>query len=130
MLEAPARLPGQCDGVQSVVIQPKAKVSADKERGGIAVAVAALLLLAQLIATAHVHPGFLIQGVSDGAHGIASEVTCPICVLHAHSPSSAAAVFLLVIPFLSEAFVATARRSRLLCAPKPQLFGRAPPAVA
>lgn len=105
-------------------------MSADKERGGVAVAIAALLLLAQLIATAHVHPGFLIQGVSDGAHSVASEVTCPICVLHAHSPSSAAAVFLLAIPFLSEAFVATARRSRLLCTPKPQLFGRAPPAAA
>jgi len=105
-------------------------MSADKERGGVAAAVAALLLLAQLIATAHVHPGFLIKGVSDGAHGAVSEVTCPLCVFHAHSPSSAAAVFLLVVPFLSEAFVATARRSRLLCAPKPQLFGRAPPAAA
>ncbi len=105
-------------------------MSADKARAGVAAAVAVLLLLAQLIAAAHVHPGFLIQGVSDGAHGAASEVICPICVFHAHAPSSAAAVFLLVIPFLSEAFVATARRSRLLCAPKPQLFGRAPPAAA
>jgi hypothetical protein len=113
-----------------VVIQPKARASADRRGRRVAVAIAALLLVAQLIATAHVHPGFLIKGLSDGAHGVASEVTCPICVFHAHSPSSAAAVFLLVVPFLSEAFVATARRSRLLCAPKPQLFGRAPPAAA
>jgi hypothetical protein len=103
---------------------------APKAWRGATVAIAVSLLLAQLIATAHVHPGFLIKGVSDGAHGVASEVTCPICVFHAHAPSSAAAAFLLVVPFLSEGFVATARRSRLLCAPKPQLFGRAPPAAA
>jgi hypothetical protein len=94
------------------------------------VAIAASLLLAQLAATAHVHPGFLIKGVSDAAHGVASEVACPICVFHAHAPSSTIRAFLLVVPFLSEAFVATARRSRLLSAPKPQLFGRAPPAAA
>jgi hypothetical protein len=85
--------------------------------------------MAQLAATAHVHPGFLLKGVSN-AHGVASEVTCPICVFHAHAPSSTFGAFLLVVPFLSEAFVATARRSRLLSAPKPQLFGRAPPAAA
>jgi len=112
-----------------MVIQPKVRVSADRRWRRVAVAIAALLLLAQLIATAHVHPGFLIKGVSDGAHGVVSEVSCPICVLHAHAPSSAGAAFLLAVPFLSETFVATARRSRLLCAPKPQLFGRAPPAL-
>jgi len=88
--------------------------------------IAILMLAAQLIAAGHVHPGFLVKGVSDGAH-LMSEVTCPICVFHAHAPSSAAAAFLLAVPFLSEAFVATARRSRLLYASKPQLFGRAPP---
>lgn len=113
-----------------MVIQPNARVSANKRGRRVAVAIAALLLVTQLIATAHVHPGFLIKGVSDGAHGVVGEVTCPICVFHAHAPSSAAAAFMLVVPFLSEVFVATARRSRLLCAPKPQLFGRAPPAAA
>ena len=111
-----------------MVTQLKAIASAQKVRRSVASAAAALLLLAQLIVAGHVHPGFLVRSVSDGAHGVVSEVACPVCVFHAHTPSSATAAFELVIPFLSEAFVATATRSRLLYAPKPQLFGRAPPA--
>ena len=113
-----------------MVTQPKAGGFAANAWRGAAIAIAVALLLAQLIATSHVHPGFLIKGVSDRAHGAASEITCPTCVFHAHTPTSATAAFLLVVPFLSEAFVATARRSRLLSAPKPQLFGRAPPSAA
>jgi hypothetical protein len=111
-----------------VAIQPKAIPAAPKARRAVASAVAALLLVTQLIAAGHVHPGFLVRSVSDSAHAVVSEAACPVCLFHVHTPSSAAAVFLLAIPFLSEAFIATARRSRLLQAPKPQLFGRAPPA--
>ncbi len=87
-----------------------------------------LVVLVQLIAAAHVHRDLLVKGVSAGMHAIPGEVTCPVCVFHAHTSSNAAKAFLLVIPFLSEVFVATATRSRLLRTPKPQLFGRAPPA--
>ena len=103
--------------------------SSDTSRRAVATVVAIVLLAAQLIAIAHVHPWLLINGVSDGAHFV-SEATCTICVFHAHAASSTAAAFLLAVPFLAEAFVATARRSRLLSTPKPQLFGRAPPAAA
>lgn len=95
----------------------------------IAAIVAALVLLAQLIAAAHVHPDLLLKGISDRGQAAPSEVACPICAFHVHTPTSTAAAFLLVALFLTERFVATARRSRLLCASKPQLFGRAPPAA-
>ncbi|MGO9056110.1 MAG: hypothetical protein ACLQU2_01785 [Candidatus Binataceae bacterium] len=83
--------------------------------------------MAQLIVAAHVHPEMFIRGMFDGRHATSSEV-CPVCALHVHNPGSTTSAFLLIMPFLSEAFVATARRSRLLCLSKPQLFGRAPPA--
>ena len=95
-----------------------------------AMVVAPLLLAVQLIAAAHVHPGMLVQSVSDGARAGAAEIACPVCVFHAHTATNAAGAFMLVVPFLAEAFVATATRSRLLCTPKPQLFGRAPPVSA
>jgi hypothetical protein len=104
--------------------------SPHKSRRAIATVVATLLLAAQLIATAHVHPGMFIKSVSDGARVGAAEIACPVCIFHAHTATAAADAFMLVVPFLAEAFVATATRSRLLCAPKPQLFGRAPPASA
>jgi hypothetical protein len=90
--------------------------------------VATLLLTAQLIAAAHVHPGMLVKSVSDAAHLGTTEIACPVCIFHAHTATNATSALMLVAPFLAEAFVATATRSRLLCAPKPQLFGRAPPA--
>ena len=101
-----------------------------KSRRAIATIVATLLLAAQLIAAAHVHPGMLIKSVSDGARVGGAEIACPVCIFHAHTATNAAGAFMLIVPFLAEVFVATATRSRLLCAPKPQLFGRAPPASA
>ena len=101
-----------------------------KSRRAIATIVATLLLAAQLIAAAHVHPGMLVKSVSDGTRMGAAEIVCPVCVFHAHTASAAAGPFMLIVPFLAEAFVATATRSRILCAPKPQIFGRAPPASA
>ena len=99
-------------------------------RSRIAAVVAILLLTSQLIAAAHVHPGMLIKSVSDSAHEGLAEIACPICILHAHTAANATSAFVLVVPYLTEAFVATANRSRLLCTPKAQLFGRAPPASA
>jgi hypothetical protein len=72
----------------------------------------------------------LIKSVSDGAHPGAAELACPVCIFHAFTATNAPEAFMLVVPFLAEAFVATAARSWLLSTPKPQLFGRAPPASA
>jgi hypothetical protein len=94
-----------------------------------ALAVAGVVFVAQLIAIAHVHPGMLVRAICDGRRVASSEI-CPLCSLHVHTPSSTTATFQVIVPFLSEAFVATALRSRLLCSGKPQLFGRAPPASA
>lgn len=104
--------------------------SSHKSRRVVATVAATLLLAAQLIAAAHVHPGMLIKSVSDGARIGAAEIACPVCIFHAYSATNAAGTFMLVVPFLGEAFVATATQSRLLSTPKPQLFGRAPPASA
>ena len=104
--------------------------SSHKSRRVVATVVATLLLAAQLIAAAHVHPGMLVKSVSDGARVGAAEIACPVCIFHAHTATNATGAFMLVAPFLAEAFVATATRSRLLSTPKPQLFGRAPPASA
>ncbi len=111
-----------------MLAQRKNLIAPRANQRGLAAAVAALLLVAQLLAAAHVHPGMLVRSVSDSAHIGPAEIACPVCIFHAHSATSATALFLLVIPFFSEAFVATATRARLLCTPKPQLFGRAPPA--
>ena len=97
-------------------------------RRSIAATVAVLLLATQLLAAAHVHPGMFIKSVSDSAHEGVAEIGCPVCIFHAHTATNAAVTFVLILPFLAEAFVATAIRSRLLCTPKAQLFGRAPPA--
>jgi hypothetical protein len=113
-----------------VIIKLKAIGHGGKAGRSVAAGIAMLILLAQLISAAHVHPWLLVRGISNSAHFDISEASCPVCALHAHTPSSTAAMFLLIIPFLSEAFVATARRSRLLCLAKPQIFGRAPPASA
>lgn len=93
----------------------------------LATAVAMLVMVAQLMAAAHVHPGMLIKSVSDSAKAGVAEVVCPVCVFHAHGAANTAALFMLIVPCLAEASVATATRSRLLSTPKPQLFGRAPP---
>lgn len=106
----------------------KGVASSHRSRRAVATVVATLVLAAQLIAAAHVHPGMLIKSVSDGAHPGAAEIACPLCIFHAFTATAAIGAFMLVVPFLAEAFVATATRSRLLCTPKPQLFGRAPPA--
>jgi hypothetical protein len=113
-----------------VLVELKAISHAGKGGRSVASVIAALILLAQLISAAHVHPWFLVKGISSSAHVDINEAFCPVCALHAHTPSSTTATFLLIIPFLSEAFVATARRSRLLYSAKPQRFGRAPPASA
>ena len=124
------RLPFEDFCIRTMLIDSKAIAHAGKSRRGVAAAIAAMILMAQLIAAAHVHPWLLVKGITDSAHVAISEAACPVCALHAHAPASANSIFLLMIPFLSEAFVATARRSRLLCLAKPQLFGRAPPASA
>jgi hypothetical protein len=114
-----------------VFVEPKAIAYAGNSRRTVATIVATLLLAAQLIIAGHVHPDLLIKSISDRAHAAAvGEAACPVCALHAHTPTGTATAFLLIIPFLNEAFVATAKRSRLLCSAKSQLFGRAPPASA
>jgi len=116
--------------VQIVLVELKAIAHAGHGRRTVAAVAAGLLLMAQLLIAAHVHPGLLIKSISDRTHIAAvSEAVCPVCALQVHAPGSATAVFLLIVPLLSEGFVATARRSRLLCLAKPQLFGRAPPAA-
>ncbi|HEV3109505.1 MAG TPA: hypothetical protein VGY99_03345 [Candidatus Binataceae bacterium] len=113
-----------------VVGRLKGIESSHPSRRAVATIVATLLLTAQLIATAHVHPGMFVKSLSDGARVGAAEIACPVCIFHAHTATNATGTFMLVVPFLAEAFVATATRSRLLSAPKPQLFGRAPPVSA
>jgi hypothetical protein len=110
-----------------VLAQGKPIASSPGYRRSIAASVAALLLLAQLIASAHVHPGFLLKGLGDGAHFL-SDAACPICVFHAHAPISGTTAPVLERPLAGEGFVALAFSSRLFVIPKPQLFGRAPPA--
>jgi hypothetical protein len=117
--------------VKIVFVEPKAIAHAAKSRRTVASIVATILLAAQLIIAGHVHPDLLIKTISDRAHAaVVGEAACPVCALHAHTSTGTAAAFLLIIPFLNEAFVATARRSRLLYSAKSQLFGRAPPASA
>ena len=57
--------------------QRKATASSLGYRRSIAASVAALVLLAQLIASAHVHPGLLLKGFCDGAHFL-SDAVCPV----------------------------------------------------
>lgn len=87
------------------------------------------VLAAQLVAAVHYHP--LVNGevFSKAAHSVASETGCPVCVLHAHAPVCAAAMPELVQPLLTERFFKHPAIFRKLCAAKPQLFGRAPPAT-
>jgi hypothetical protein len=94
----------------------------------IAALTAALLLLAQLIAAGHVHPWALRNAISNGTELAAGDALCPICVFHAHVPFSAASAPLLAQPLAGHSVVAVASISRPVAVPKPQLFGRAPPA--
>jgi hypothetical protein len=120
--------PGIGQETSIVLRQLKGNSSFHEGRRVIATVVATLLLAAQLIAAAHVHPGMLIKSVSDRARVGAAEIACPVCIFHAYTATTATGTMMLVVPFLAEASVATATRSRLLYAPKSQLFGRAPPA--
>jgi len=97
-------------------------------RRAIAATAAALLLAAQLVAAAHVHPWAYAKAFSSGAQAGANDAACPLCILHAHAPLNTTSTPVLVKPLASEHFVAVTMRSRLPSASKPQLFGRAPPA--
>jgi hypothetical protein len=104
--------------------------STPASRGRVSALLAACLLAAQLIAAAHVHPWAYLNAFSKGVHANASEAACPVCVLHAHAPVCAAGLPALAQPILAERFLAHAALLSPICVPKPQLFGRAPPALA
>ena len=93
-----------------------------------AASAAALLFAVQLIAAAHVHPWAWTDSLSRAAQLSPSDTACPVCLVHAHAPISTTNAPVLVRPLLVQRLFAAVMISRLLCAPKPQLFGRAPPA--
>jgi len=110
-----------------MLAEARAPVYANGYRRQVAAISAVLVLLVQFVAVAHVHPDLLVKSVSSSTHAVLSDLSCPVCMFQAHTSANAAKIFLLVLPFLGEAFVATARRSRLLIARKSRFFGRAPP---
>lgn len=93
-----------------------------------AAAFAVLVLLVQLIVAAHVHPDLLVKSISDSRHAAVGEAACPVCLFQAHTKAGTANAPILVRPLPPHRFFAVAMFSRLLVIPKPQLFGRAPPA--
>jgi hypothetical protein len=111
-----------------MLAEARATLCANGYRRQVAAISAVLVLLAQLVAVGHVHPDLLVKSVSTSTHAMVGDLSCPVCMFQAHTSANAAKIFLLVLPFLSEAFVATARRSRLLVARKSPFLGRAPPA--
>jgi hypothetical protein len=97
-------------------------------RGGLATLAAACILAAQLIAAAHVHPWAYVDAFSSAAHGSINEAACPVCVLHAHAPVCATGLPILARPLTIERFFTQSPELQPVAGPKPQLFGRAPPA--
>jgi hypothetical protein len=111
-----------------VQVQLTAISSSGRNRRDVAAIAAVLLLVAQLVGALHVHPWAFSKGVSEGAQLALSESACPVCALHFHSPTNTNPIPSLAQPVSSDTFIAFAMPSRLPCSPKPQLFGRAPPA--
>jgi hypothetical protein len=97
-------------------------------RNIVAAGAALLFLAAQLIAAAHVHPWAYAKAFSNGAQVAGGEASCPVCALHAQTSVSTTNAPVLAHPLTVQWFYAAAMIARLLCAPKSQLFGRAPPA--
>jgi hypothetical protein len=115
-------------GLHKKSVQSGATRNSGARRNIVAAGAALLFLAAQLIATAHVHPWAYARAFSNGAQVAASEASCPVCALHAQTPVSTTNAPVLAHPLIVQRFDAAAMLSRLLCVPKSQLFGRAPPA--
>jgi hypothetical protein len=99
-------------------------------RGKAASVLAAGVLLAQVLAAAHVHPWSYSGITSRATHPVVTDAACAVCILHAHAPVCAAAVPTLPQPTICAGRVACPALPGAFCAPKSQRFGRAPPVFA
>ena len=91
-------------------------------------AIAALLLTAQLLAVSHVHQLPSGRSIHTNAQTVADDGLCALCLFHFNCPVDASAPLILAQPAPIEVSMAPTASSRLLLSVKTCLFGRAPPA--
>ncbi len=104
-------------------------IGANPLRRAIAAPAAVLMLAAQLIAAAHIHPWADASAFSRSGALVSGEIACPVCALHAHAPANTSIAPQFIRPLPEYEFVAASIDPRLLSTRRPQLLGRAPPAA-
>lgn len=93
-----------------------------------AIAIAALLLIAQALAAAHVHPLAPARSFETQSHAVAVEDgLCALCLFHFNCPVSAGPPAFTARPALVEASLSSPVAGRRLSSVKSCRFGRAPP---
>jgi len=96
-------------------------------RRGIAGFVAVILLLAQSVGAAHLHPFPSPQKYVTGA-AVSVDGLCALCLVRFHSPAAFIAAPHPMAPALSELTALCTARSEPRSSYRSHLFGRAPPA--
>ncbi|HUY18436.1 MAG TPA: hypothetical protein VMV15_04340 [Candidatus Binataceae bacterium] len=110
-------------------MQQRAESRFRYQAGRRALAIAALLLSAQFLALAHVHPFAFDKGFHANAQVVANDGLCALCLLHFNCPASASPPIVVARPPLVEALPIATASSPLRSSVKTCLFGRAPPAA-
>jgi hypothetical protein len=95
-----------------------------------ALAIAALLLTAQVLAAAHVHQLACDKSLHARVQVVLDDGLCALCLFHFNCPVSASPPMVLARPVLVEASIAATASSPLRLSAKTCLFGRAPPSAS
>lgn len=89
----------------------------------------ALLVIVQLLATAHFHPPVGAKTSVQSSSSFADPDLCPICLHQCHTPSVLAAMPAIGYALANVRVRSLARRAIALLPFDSPLFGRAPPSV-
>ncbi len=95
-----------------------------------ALAIAALLLSAQVVAVSHVHRLAFDRSFHADAQAVIDDGPCALCLFHFNCPASASPPLILAQPVLVEVSTAATASSSLRSSVKTCLFGRAPPSAS
>ncbi len=95
-----------------------------------ALAIAALLLIAQALAISHVHQLASGRSIHSDAQVAVDDGLCALCLFHYSCPAGASPPMVLARPELVEVSIAATASSPLRSSVKTCLFGRAPPSAS
>lgn len=111
-------------------VQQRAESGFRYRAGWRALAIAALLLSAQVLAAAHVHQLTFDKSFHANMQAVLDDGLCALCLFHFNCPASASPPIVLARPVLLEVAIAATVSSPLHLSVKTGRFGRAPPSAS